>query len=356
MPDKIKIALDAMGGDYGPEVVVSAAALASQSRSGLSFLFSGDQRLISEALERYPALKDTSEIIHTSVVISNDEKPSSALRSGKNSSMRMALDAAREGKAACAVSAGNTGALMAMAMFVFKPLEGIHRPAIASIFPTTKNDIVMLDLGANLECDTENLVQFAILGSVYAKMMSSMKSKPTVGLLNIGKEALKGKESIREAGAILKDLKFSGGFKGFIEGDDIPLGKVDVVVTDGFTGNVALKVAEGMGVFSGHLIREAFMSSLWAKLGGLLAFRAMKRLKKRVDPRFYNGGMFLGLNGICVKSHGSSDAYGFSRAILLAAELAGHDYVNMAAAEIASLSGQAHPVPEDKTAGTSAGS
>ncbi len=326
-----------MGGDFGPGVVVPAAAMALEVRKDLRFLFAGDEKIIEPILGGYETLRQVSEIIHTNITIKNGDKPSNALRSGRDSSMRLALNAVKDGRACAAVSGGNTGALMAMAKFVLKSLPGIHRPAIASVVPTMKSDIIMLDLGANIECDAENLVQFAILGAVFARLMLGLEGKPTVGLLNVGTEDMKGNDNVRSAAALLREIDFPGKFYGYIEGNDIPMGTVDVVVTDGFTGNVALKVAEGMGRLSGHFIREAFMSSIWAKIGGLLAFRAMRRLKKKVDPRYYNGGMFLGLGGICVKSHGGSDAYGYSRAILVAAELAGKGYVRRVADELGRL-------------------
>ncbi len=344
------IALDTMGGDYGPEAVIPAAAMALDELGDIKFLLFGDEAKIRAELKKRPALDGHVEIIHTGDVVAADEKPSVALRTGRESSMRLALDSVADGRAQAAVSAGNTGALMAMAKFVLKCLPGIHRPAIASVFPTMKDDIVMLDLGANIECTPDNLVQFALLGAVYARIRKGNDFTPTVGILNVGTEDMKGHEEVREAGAALRALDFPGEFKGFIEGTDIPKGTVDVVVTDGFTGNVALKVAEGMGSLTGQFIREAFMSSIFAKIGGLLASRAMKRLKARVDPRRYNGGMFLGLSGICVKSHGSSDAYGLSRAIIVAARLARENYLEKVAAEISHIAEQEDKLPDNMAA------
>lgn len=339
------IALDAMGGDFGPEVVVPAAGMAlKELGAGVRFIFCGDRRRIAPLLDADPALKAVSEIRHTEKVIANDEKPSAALRNGKDSSMRLAIDAVKEDAAQSVVSAGNTGALMATAKLVFKCLPGISRPAIASVFPTTGRDTVMLDLGANLQCDAEILVQFAVLGAVYAKAVAGIES-PSVGILNVGSEAMKGPDQVREAAAILSQVQFPGRFHGFVEGNDITEGTVNVVVTDGFTGNIALKVAEGVGKMTGHFLKETFMSSLFAKLGALLASGALKRLKSRVDPRFYNGGMFLGLDGICVKSHGGMDAYGFSRAILVAANLVEQGYNKKLAHEIQQLMSQELPGP-----------
>jgi glycerol-3-phosphate acyltransferase PlsX len=330
------ISLDAMGGDYGPPVVVSAAARAlKDSPHKLSFLIFGDQEKITAELEKHPSLKDVTEIVHTSEVITNDEKPAAAIRR-KDTSMRQAILAVKDGRAQSVVSAGNTGALMASAKMILKCLPGISRPAIASVFPTRKKDTVMLDLGANIHCDAPILVQFALLGAVYARVVKGFE-RPTIGLLNIGSEEMKGPDQLREASALLSELDFPGEFTGFVEGNDITDGTVNVVVTDGFTGNVALKVAEGVGALTGSFLKEAFMSSLLAKIGGFLAQGALRRLKDRVDPRFYNGGMFLGLNGICVKSHGGMDVYGFSRAILVAADLVEQGYNEQLAEELSNL-------------------
>jgi glycerol-3-phosphate acyltransferase PlsX len=234
--------------------------------------------------------------------------------------MGLAIQAVKDGKASAAVSAGNTGALMALAKFVLKTLPGIERPAIGSLMPTRRRETVFLDLGANAECDAENLVQFAVMGEVFAREVLGI-AKPTVGLLNIGTEEVKGNETIRQAAAALRESNLPIEFRGFIEGTDLTSGKVDVVVTDGFTGNVALKVAEGsVGLYT-HFLREAFKSSLIAKLGYVLAKPALELLRQRLDPRRYNGAMFLGLNGVVVKSHGGTDALGFANALGVAADL-----------------------------------
>jgi glycerol-3-phosphate acyltransferase PlsX len=336
------IALDAMGGDFGPEVIVPAAELALIQHKALHpsdrirFLFYGDERRIIPLLRERPELAGISEIRHTDKMIGNEEKPSDALRRGKDSSMRLAIDAVRTGEADSIVSAGNTGALMATAKMVLKCLPGITRPAIASVFPTQNGTTVMLDLGANINCDAEILVQFAVLGAVYARVFKNI-DKPTVGLLNVGEEAMKGPEQVRAAATILATVEFPGRYAGFVEGDDITGGKVDVVVTDGFTGNIALKVAEGVGKMTGSFIKQAFGESLLAKIGYIFARGALQGMKQRLDPRFYNGGMFLGLNGICVKSHGGMDAFGFSRAILVAANLVREGYNQRVAHEIEQL-------------------
>lgn len=333
------IAIDAMGGDFGPSVTVKAASMALENSPDARFIFFGKEKEIQKELSRYSNLKSVSQIHHTDDVISNEEKPSIALRTGKNSSMRLAINAVKEGRAQGIVSAGNTGALMATAKLVFKCLPGIQRPAIASVLPTTRDEVVMLDLGANLVCDPEILVQFAVLGSVYARAVKGI-SEPSVGILNVGSEEMKGPEEVRKAYSILSNIKFPGQFSGFVEGNDIAHGRVDVVVTDGFTGNVALKVAEGVGELTSHFLKDAFRSSFMSKLGALLASGALKRLKARVDPRFYNGGMFLGLNGICVKSHGGMDDYGFSRAIIVAANLIENGYNDKVAHEIEQVMSQ----------------
>ena len=327
------IALDAMGGDFGPSVVVPAAALALEELEGVSFAFFGDEAALVPLLDEHAALKAVSRVFHTDKVVSNDEKPSAALRSGKQSSMGLAIDAVKQGEAQSVVSAGNTGALMAMSKLALRCLPGIQRPAIASVMPTRGEDVVVLDLGANLSCDADILVQYAVLGAIYARAVNGVP-EPTVGLLNVGSEDMKGHEQLRLAASLLSQIDFPGQFYGFVEGNDIPQGTVDVVVTDGFTGNVALKVAEGVSELTSHFLKDAFRSSLLAKMGALLAYGALRKMKKRVDPRFYNGGMFLGLNGICVKSHGGMDIYGFSRAVLVAAHLVEQGYNDRVAAEI----------------------
>ena len=325
-----------MGGDFGPAAIVPAAALALAEAPDIRFIFFGDERRISALLDREPRLKAASSIVHTDKVIASDEKPSAALRSGKDSSMRLAIEAVRDGKAGGIVSAGNTGALMATAKIVLKCLPGISRPAIASVFPGVRSETVVLDLGANINCDAEILIQFAVLGAVYARVVRGINN-PTVGLLNVGSEDMKGHDQLRAASTILAQVQFPGKYIGFVEGNDIPEGSVDVVVTDGFTGNVALKIAEGVGHLTTHFVREAFESSLLAKLGALIASGALRKVKRRMDSRFYNGGMFLGLSGICVKSHGGMDKTGFSRAILLAAGLVRQGYNTRVAQEIDQL-------------------
>lgn len=315
-----------MGGDKAPEMIIRGASIARVRMPGVHYLMVGDEARIAPLLEKDPDLAAVSSIRHTEDVISSGEKPSVALRSGKNSSMRLAINAVADGEAASVVSAGNTGALMAIAKFVLKTLPGIDRPAITAFYPTQKGEACMLDLGANLQCDAKNLVQFAVMGEVFARTVLGIRT-PTIGLLNVGVEELKGHEEIREASAILRSTDLPGEFVGFVEGDDIAAGTVDVVVTDGFTGNVALKTAEGMIKLYAGFLKDAFRGSLISRLGYLLAKREITNLRTRTDPRRYNGAMLLGLNGIVVKSHGGTDGFGFASAIEVAADMATHQFL-----------------------------
>tara|TARA_R110001583_G_scaffold27985_7_gene99761 strand:+ start:33782 stop:34858 length:1077 start_codon:yes stop_codon:yes gene_type:complete len=314
LPEQVCISLDAMGGDHAPEMVVAGAEIALKRLPHLKFLMFGDEARLKPLLAKYPGLEAVSEIRHASQEVTMDDKPSVALRQRRDSSMRLAINAVKEGDAQGVISAGNTGALMAMAKFVLKTVRGIDRPAIATYMPTQRGETVMLDLGANIECDENNLVQFALMGEVFARILFGIE-KPSVGLLNVGIEELKGNESVKKAAAILREIDLPIRFEGFVEGDDLAKGTVDVIVTDGFTGNVALKTAEGTARLLVHFLRETFKSSFWAKIGYLLARRSLQRFRERMDPRRYNGAMLLGLNGIAVKSHGGTDALGFSNAI-----------------------------------------
>lgn len=326
MGKALTIALDAMGGDAAPKMVVRGAAIALERFPEIRFLMVGREREIAPLLKSKGRLQEVTTLRHTDDVVSSDAKPSVALRAGRQSSMRMAIDAVRDSEADCVVSAGNTGALMAMAKFVLKTLPGIDRPAIASFFPTLRGETVMLDLGANVQCDAQNLVDFTVMGNAFARSVLGLQD-PTYGLLNVGSEEIKGHESLQEASAILRASNLPGRFLGFVEGDDIGKGTVDVIVTDGFTGNVALKTAEGTAKLINEYLRNTFRSSLLAGLGYLLARPAMRKLRKRVDPRAYNGAMFLGLNGIAVKSHGGTDALGFANAIGVAVDMHRHDII-----------------------------
>lgn len=321
---KITIALDAMGGDNAPGSVINGANIALARCPDVHFMVFGNAKKISSIIDNLPALKAASNVIHTDSAITDDEKPSIALRRGKDSSMRLAINSVHDGRAQAIVSAGNTGALMAMSKLVLRPINGIDRPAIASIFPTRKGRCVLLDLGANVDCNSENLVQFALMGDAFAKVLLNIPS-PTVGLLNVGAEDNKGSEIVKSAAEDIQEGDYNINFYGYVEGHDIAEGTVDVVVTDGFTGNVALKTAEGTAKICVDTIKKSFRSSPLAMIGGLLAKSAMKKAFKFLDPRMHNGAMFLGLNGISVKSHGSTDAIGFANAIFVAYELAKSD-------------------------------
>jgi glycerol-3-phosphate acyltransferase PlsX len=328
------IALDAMGGDHAPDIVVAGAAIARERYPKVKFLFYGDEPRVKPLLDRTPSLIPISELRHAPEAISADLKPSLALRQGRQSSMRLALNAVAEKQASCVVSAGNTGALMAMAKFVLKTLPGIDRPAMASVIPTKIGESVMLDLGANVECDAENLVQFALMGAVFCSAVLGI-ANPAIGLLNIGTEEMKGHDEVRMAASILRERPIPGTFYGFVEGNDIGKGTVDVIVTDGFSGNIALKTLEGTAQLMAHFLRQAFTSSMMSKLGYLLARGAMSNLKMRADPRRYNGAMFLGLQGVCVKSHGGTDQVGFANAIGMAYDLLDHHFNERIGEELA---------------------
>ncbi|MET1027494.1 MAG: phosphate acyltransferase PlsX [Dongiaceae bacterium] len=316
----LAISLDAMGGDKAPDMVVHGADIARQRFPQVRFRFYGDTTRLTPLFKNLPALAAVSDIHHADTAIAMDDKPGQALRAGRGSSMRLAIDSVQRGEADAVVSAGNTGALMAMAKFVLKTMPGIDRPAIASFFPTMRSESVMLDLGANVVCDASNLVQFAVMGNVFARTVLGVR-EPTTALLNIGSEEMKGHDAVKEAAAVLREVNLPGQFIGFIEGDDIAKGTVDVIVTDGFTGNVALKSIEGTVKLYGYFLRQSFGSSMMAKFGYLLARPALNALRARVDPRRYNGAIFMGLNGICVKSHGGTDAFGFANAIGVAVDM-----------------------------------
>lgn len=332
-PGSLTIAIDAMGGDYGPDSAIPGLALVHEDYPDVQFRIFGDENRIYPLLNKHQSLRGVCQVYHTGKMVRSDEKPSAALRASKDTSMRLAIEAVQQGQARAIVSSGNTGALMALAKVVLRPLPGIHRPAIASVFPTMKGSTVMLDLGANVLVDAENLAQFAVLGAVFARAHKKIE-QPSVGLLNVGSEDSKGPDHVRGAAAILSRVDFPGQYYGFVEGDDITKGTVDVVVTDGYAGNIALKTAEGVGKLTGNFFKEALTSDLLAILGGMLAFFAIKRFKKKVDPRLYNGGVFLGLNGLCIKSHGGSDAVGFASAVRLSVQLAQHGYIKRVADEI----------------------
>ena len=318
MSQTVRIALDAMGGDHGPAVVVAGAGLALQRRPDSTFQFFGNRAQVEPLLAQHPALQGASRVVHAEIAVRMEDKPSQALRSGRRkSSMWLAIDAVKKMEADMVVSAGNTGALMAMSKFELKMLAGIQRPAIAALWPTLRGESVVLDVGASIGADAEHLVDLAVMGAATARILLGLK-RPTVGLLNIGVEEVKGLEQVREAGRMLREKQFADlDYVGFVEGDDIGAGKVDVVVTEGFAGNIALKTAEGTARQIGAYLRSAMASSLGTRIGYLFARSGFRQLRERLDPRRANGGVFLGLNGIVIKSHGGTDAEGFAAAIEL---------------------------------------
>jgi glycerol-3-phosphate acyltransferase PlsX len=326
MTKPVRISLDAMGGDHGPSVVVPGAALALERHPGLTFLMFGDEKVVRPLLDATPALKNAVELRHTDVAVRMDDKPSQAVRAGRrNSSMWLALQAVRDGEADAAVSAGNTGALMAMAKICLKTMAHIERPAIAALWPTLRGESVVLDVGATIGADAEHLIDMAIMGSAMARILFDIE-RPTVGLLNVGIEEIKGVEMVKEAGRTLREANLPNlDYRGFVEGDDLGKGTVDVVVTEGFTGNIALKTAEGTAKQIAEYLRSAMSRTLSAKIGYLFAKQAFDALREKMDPRKANGGVFLGLDGIVIKSHGGTDALGFASAVDIAYDMAHHE-------------------------------
>ncbi len=329
----ITISLDAMGGDNGPDVVIDGLALTHKVNPEVRFLLFGDQAALEQGLRRHAKLAAVCDIVHVEDAVPMDMKPTQALRKREGTSMWAAIEAVKEGKAKAVVSAGNTGALMAMSRMGLGMLNGIDRPAIAAMWPTQTGRSIVLDVGANVEATSGHLLDFAIMGRACAKVLFH-KENPSVGLLNIGSEDLKGHSSIREAAELLRDTELGLNFVGFVEGDDISAGTVDVVVTDGFTGNVALKSAEGTARLVAGFMREAFTQSWLTKLGAAIAGNAFSTLRTRLDPSNANGGPFMGLNGLVVKSHGGTDAQGFASAISVAIELTQGDFVGRIAQSI----------------------
>ena len=334
-----RIAIDAMGGDEGVRVMVAGAALARHRHESFKFLLVGDEVQIKAALENHPNLRAASEILHTTEVVTGDDKPSQALRKSRGSSMGLAINAVKAGEAAAAVSAGNTGALMAMSKLALRTMPGIDRPALAALLPTVGDtDVVMLDLGANTECDARNLVQFAVMGAAYSRILYNSE-KPRVRLLNIGTEELKGTDSLRFAAQHLRESpELHMAFQGFIEADKINRGDCDVVVCDGFSGNIALKSIEGAARFVTDLLRRAFTSSIRSKFGFLVSRPATELLKHHLDPNNHNGAVFLGLNGVVVKSHGSASIEGVANAVKVAARLVEDDITTRIAQDLEQIS------------------
>ncbi len=325
MTNPIHISLDAMGGDNAPEIVVNGAAQSKIRYPDLSFSFFGDKDKLLPLIKLFDLI-ECSKTIHTDQIVGANEKPSVALRKGKNSSMGMSIQLVKSGEADAVVSAGNTGALMAMSKLILRPIEGINRPAIAAYFPTIKGESCMLDLGANIECDYKNLVQFAFMGQAFAKIVMGIKN-PTVSLLNVGEEEQKGLDYIKEASRILFSLGSEINYKGFIEGDKIAQGLSDVIIADGFSGNISLKTAEGTAKLVTSYLKEALTSSLSSKIGYWFAKKAINNFRLQMDPRKYNGAVFLGLNGVAVKSHGGTDSYGFANAIGVAVDMVKYNFI-----------------------------
>lgn len=333
------IALDTMGGDHGPEVVVPGAALSLERHPDLNFLLYGDDARIRPLLDAQPALRDRSRIVHTTHTIGMDEKPSQALRRSKGSSMGLALEAVRAGEAHVAVSAGNTGALMAIAKLTLRPMTGIERPAIAALWPTVKSECIVLDVGANIGASARQLADFAMMGAAMARALFHIE-RPSVGLLNVGTEEIKGDEEVKQAHAWLKENNLPLDYRGFVEGHEIGQGVVDVVVVEGFAGNIALKTAEGTARQIATYLKSAMSRSLVTKIGAFLAQGGFRVLKQKMDPRRVNGGTFLGLNGIAVKSHGGTDAFGFASAIDLGYEMAESELIARLRADLEHFHGR----------------
>ncbi|CDZ37302.1 Phosphate acyltransferase [Neorhizobium galegae bv. officinalis] len=322
----IRISIDAMGGDFGPEVVIAGAAKALERHPDVTFLIYGLKAECEPVLAKYPKLRDKSVFYECELAVSMEEKPSAALRRGRYiSTMWRSIEAVKLGEADVVVSAGNTGALMAMAKFCLRTMANIERPAIAGIWPTLKGESIVLDIGATIGADAQQLLDFGIMGGAMARSLFEI-DRPTVGLLNVGVEEVKGQEEVKEAGRLIREANLPTiAYHGFVEGDDIGKGTVDVVVTEGFTGNIALKTAEGTARQIATLLRESMSRTLLARIGYLLAKPAFDRLREKMDPNKVNGGVFLGLNGIVIKSHGSANADGFAAAIDVGYDMARND-------------------------------
>ena len=327
MSETLVISIDAMGGDNAPRSVIEGISRVAKKDPSVFFFLYGDETQIKKLADEYKLPDTRYKIHHTTDVISGDAKPSIAIRSGRESSMWKAIMSVRNGYSKAVISAGNTGALMAMSKICLGTLPGIDRPAIAAVLPKSKTPLVALDVGANAECDSQNLVEFAIMGHVLHRVLYKTEH-PTVGLLNIGSEETKGRDEIREAASTLKALEDKINFIGFVEGNDICAGKAHVIVSDGFSGNIALKTIEGTAKFISSILKKTIRQSFVSKLGFLLATPALLKMKKEVDPRNYNGAMFLGLKGISVKSHGGADGYAFACAVESAIHMAKNDLCN----------------------------
>ncbi len=340
MPTAFLIALDAMGGDFGPDVVVPGAAISAVRHPSLEFIMFGDEARIAPLVANQTALHNRVRIVHTGLTIGMHDKPSQAIRRGKGSSMWMALEAVRKGEAHVAVSAGNTGALMALSRLLLKPVAEIERPAIAAIWPTVRSESIVLDVGANIGATTRQLCDYALMGAAMARALFHIE-RPTVGLLNVGVEEIKGADEVKQAHVWLKEIEgLPIDYQGFVEGDEIGQGRVDVVVVEGFTGNIALKTAEGTARQMGQYLKDAMTRSIWSRVGALLAQGGFRVLKRKIDPRRSNGGTFLGLNGLAIKSHGGTDALGFASAVDLGYDMAESGLVTRLTADLDAFHGK----------------
>ncbi|MGB3719451.1 MAG: phosphate acyltransferase PlsX [Proteobacteria bacterium] len=340
MPAQRIIALDAMGGDHGPEVVIPGADIALVRHPQLEFRFFGNEAQIAPVLQRFPKLAARSKVVHTDVVVKSDDKPSQALRRGRGSSMWLALEAVQKGEADVCVSAGNTGALMAMAKLVLRPIADIERPAIAALWPTVTSECIVLDVGANIGASARQLCEYALMGAAMSRALFHIE-KPSVGLLNVGVEEIKGVDEVRQAHAWLKEIKdLPIDYRGFVEGNQIGMGAVDVVVVEGFAGNIALKTAEGTARQIAEYIKAAMKRTWLSRIGAFLAQGGFRVLKEKMDPRRANGGTFLGLNGIAIKSHGGTDALGFASAIELGYDMAESGLLARLTADLISFHGK----------------
>lgn len=337
------ISVDAMGGDLGPAAVVAGIALSAQQNAGIDYVLHGPQNELTTLVTRKKGLAARVTIRDAAGVVGMGDKPSHVMRNGKNTSMWSALESVRSGEADVCVSCGNTGALMAISMIRLRKLPGVNRPAIAILWPSRNPQgfNVMLDVGADIRADETDLLQYAMMGASYARNGLALP-RPRIGLLNVGTEEHKGRAELKLAHDMIQKQADSANFEfvGFVEGGDIPGDICDVIVTDGFTGNIALKTGEGTASLIGYLLREAFKFSLLSRLASVVAYPSLQRLKKRIDPRRVNGGVFLGLNGTVVKSHGSSDAMGVAAAVELAIKLSQSGFSHKLAARVASASGQ----------------
>ena len=323
-PGVYALAIDAMGGDHAPDIIVAGLDIAAERHPKARYLLVGDEARLTPLLARYKRAAAICTIRHAPDVIGNDIKPTAALRL-RQASLRIAIDAVAAGQASGVVSAGNTGAILALAQVVIRPMPGISRPAMAAIGPSARGDVVLLDLGANIACDSRNLVEFAVMGDVFARTVLGLTA-PSIGLMNVGSEELKGDDRVRQAAGVLRLSHLGPQFHGFVEGHDIAAGTVDVVVTDGFTGNVALKTGEGALKLMGDMLRQMFSGSLGGKIAYILLRPALERLREWLDPRRYNGAVLLGLNGVVVKSHGGTDAQGFAHALDVAMDMVVHRF------------------------------